>query len=51
MRRRSRAFLHNIIATTYSDFNGSPAAKETKPHAGKQLKFVNGNLPAVRRRP
>ena len=38
--------LHNIIATTYSDFNGSPAAKETKFTLDKQLKFVNGNLPA-----
>jgi hypothetical protein len=38
--------LHNIIATQYSDFNGSPAAKETKFTLDKQLKFVNGNLPA-----
>jgi hypothetical protein len=38
--------LRNIIATTYSDFNGSPAAKETKFTLDKQLKFVNGNLPA-----
>jgi hypothetical protein len=37
--------LHNIIATTYSDFNASPAAKETKFTLDKQLKFVNGNLP------
>jgi hypothetical protein len=40
------ASLHNIIATQYSDFNGSPAAKETKFTLDKQLKFVNGNLPA-----
>ena len=38
--------MHNIIATQYSDFNGSPAAKETKFTLDKQLKFVNGNLPA-----
>ena len=38
--------LHNIIATQYSDFSGSPAAKETKFTLDKQLKFVNGNLPA-----
>jgi hypothetical protein len=38
--------LHNIIATTYSDFNGSPAAKETKFTLDRQVKFVNGNLPA-----
>ncbi len=38
--------LHNIIATQYSDFNTSPAAKETKFTLDKQLKFVNGNLPA-----
>jgi hypothetical protein len=38
--------LHNIIATTYSDFNASPAAKETKFTLDRQLKFVNGNLPA-----
>jgi hypothetical protein len=38
--------LHNIIATTYSDFDQSPAAKETKFTLDKQLKFVNGNLPA-----
>jgi len=38
--------LHNIIATTYSDFNGSPAAKETKFTLDRQLKFVNGSLPA-----
>ncbi len=40
------ASLHNIIATTYSDFNGSPAAKETIFHLDHQIKFVNGNLPA-----
>jgi hypothetical protein len=38
--------LHNIIATTYSDFSASPAAKETKFTLDKQIKFVNGNLPA-----
>ena len=32
----SGASLHNIIATTYSDFNGSPAAKETKFTLDKQ---------------
>jgi hypothetical protein len=40
------ASLHNIIGTTYSDFNASPAAQETKFTLDKQLKFVNGNLPA-----
>ena len=40
------ASLHNIIATTYSDFSASPAARETKFTLDKQLKFVNGNLPA-----
>ena len=40
------ASLHNIIGTTYSDFNGSPAAKETVFTFPKDFKFVNGNLPA-----
>ncbi len=35
--------LHNVIATTYSDFNGSPPAKETLFSFGKDIKFVNGN--------
>jgi hypothetical protein len=39
------ASLHNVIATTYSDFNNSPPAKETIFSFGKDLKFVNGNLP------
>ena len=34
--------LHNIIATTYSDFNASPAAKETK--------FTLGQAAQVRQR-
>src|SRR5690242_20227848 len=38
--------LHNIISTTYSNFTGSPGAKETKFTIDKQIKFVNGNTPA-----
>src|SRR5215216_1152203 len=38
--------LHNIIATTYDNFTASPAAKETIFTLDKQVKFVNGNLPA-----
>jgi hypothetical protein len=41
-----RATIHNIIATTYSDFSASPAAKETKFTLDKDIKFVNGNTPA-----
>jgi hypothetical protein len=38
--------IHNIIATTYSDFNASPAAKETKFTLGKGMTLGNGNAPA-----
>ncbi len=40
------ASLHNVIGTTYSDFIASPSAKETKFTFGKDIKFVNGKLPA-----
>jgi hypothetical protein len=38
--------IHNIIATSYSDFNASPAAKETKFTLAKGLSLGNGNAPA-----
>ena len=40
------ASLHNVIGTTYSDFSSSPSAKETKFTFNKDIKFVNGRLPA-----
>src|SRR5689334_6536920 len=38
--------IHNIIATSYSDFSASPAAKETKFTLAKGLSLGNGNAPA-----
>ena len=38
--------IHNIIATTYSDFVASPSAKETVFHLAKGLSLGNGNAPA-----
>ena len=38
--------LHNIIATTFSDFNASPSPKETKFTLAKGLTLGNGNAPA-----
>ena len=38
--------IHNIIATTYSDFNASPSAKETKFTIAKGVTLGNGNAPA-----
>jgi hypothetical protein len=40
------ASLHNIIATTYDNFSGSPAAKETLFHIDRNVRFTSGNLPA-----
>ena len=40
------ASLHAIIATQYSDFSASPSAKEVLFRIDKQIKFVNGNVPA-----
>lgn len=40
------ASLHAIIATQYSDFTASPPAKEVLFRIDKQIKFVNGNVPA-----
>jgi hypothetical protein len=38
--------IHNIISTTYSDFNASTPAKETKFTLAKGLSLGNGNAPA-----
>ena len=38
--------IHNIIATQYSDFSASPAAKETKFTLAPGLSLGNGNAPA-----
>ncbi len=38
--------IHNIIATTYSDFVASPSAKETVFHLAKGLSLNNGSRPA-----
>jgi hypothetical protein len=38
--------IHNIISTTYSDFNSSPAAKETIFRLPKGWTLGNGNAPA-----
>jgi hypothetical protein len=38
--------LHNIIATQYPDFINSPSPQQTVFTIDKNVKFVNGNLPA-----
>ena len=38
--------IHNIIATTFSDFNATPSPKETKFTLAKGLTLANGNAPA-----
>jgi hypothetical protein len=40
------ATIHNIISTTYSDFNSSPSAKETKFSIAKGVTLGNGGHPA-----
>jgi hypothetical protein len=38
--------LHNIIATSYPDFINSPSPRQTVFSIDRNVRFVNGNLPA-----
>jgi hypothetical protein len=44
--KNTPASLHNIIATSYSDFSASPSPRETKFTLGKGIVLGNGNAPA-----
>jgi hypothetical protein len=46
VKRNAPATIHNIIATTYDNFNSSPSAKETKFSIAKGVTLNNGSRPA-----